>query len=98
MATVRLELGEDLAAVLERFGKPVELLARELIVVELYRREAVSRGRAAELLGMPLRDFLDLTSRLGIPYVTYTKEEWAEEMRSVDDWVDSRRSSAIPAR
>jgi predicted HTH domain antitoxin len=71
MATVQLD--DDLAAILDR-------VAREMIVFELYRRGAISRGRAAELLGVPLYDFIKRASSLGIPYIDMTEDEWAAEM------------------
>ena len=53
---------------------------RELMVMELYRRGALSRGKAAELLGMPLGDFLKRANALGIPYFNFTDEEFAAEL------------------
>jgi predicted HTH domain antitoxin len=79
MAMVTVQLGDDLAAILDREEEPIEHVALEVIVFELYRRGTVSRGRAAELLGMPLYDFIKRASRLGIPYIDMTEEEWAAE-------------------
>jgi predicted HTH domain antitoxin len=68
------------------------------MVMELYWRGAVSRGRSAELLGMPLADFLDRAAALGIPYFDYTEEEWAEELRQVEQEVELHPSSPMRAR
>jgi predicted HTH domain antitoxin len=81
MATV--QIGDDLAAILDREDESLDRAARELIVFELYRRERISRGRAAELLGMPLDGFIKRASSLGIPYIDMTDDEWASEMAIV---------------
>jgi predicted HTH domain antitoxin len=78
MATVQLD--DDLAAILGREDASLDSAAREMIVFELYRRGTISRGRAAELLGVPLSDFIQRASTLGIPYIEMTEDEWAAEM------------------
>lgn len=83
MSTVPVRLDEDLAALLRRPDRSAEDGARELIVTELYRRGAVSRGRAAELLGMSLETFLRYAGKLGIPYIDFTEDEWEAEKRAV---------------
>ena len=50
-----------------------------MIVLELYRRGAISSGKAAELLSMKRIDFIKHASRLGIPYIDMTEDEWAAE-------------------
>jgi predicted HTH domain antitoxin len=98
MSAVQLELDEDLVAVLQRDGGSVEETARELIVTELYRRGTISHGKAAELLGIPLEDFLVHAGRLGIPYFDFTEEEWEAEKRAVKEIAMAARSSATPVR
>ncbi len=88
MVTVQIE--DDLAMFLRESDEPIERTARELMVMELYRRATISRGKAAELLGMPLLDFLKLASSLGIPYIDMTKEEWDEERTRIDEWIAER--------
>ena len=83
MSTLHLDLDADLLTLLRQQDPSIERAARELMVMELYRHGAVSRGKSAELLGKPLADFLDRAA-LGIPYFDVTEEEWAEEMRQVE--------------
>ena len=83
MSTVNLELEEDLVALLHQLNQPVQHAARELIVLELYRRGAISSGKAAELLKISRSEFIHYASRLGIPYFALTEDEWeAERARS----------------
>ena len=79
MSTVKLDLGEDLVALLHQLNQPVERAARELIVLELYRRGALSSGKAAQLLGMRRVQFIHHASRQGIPYLAMTPREWEKE-------------------
>jgi predicted HTH domain antitoxin len=80
MASTNLDLGEELGAVLAKLGQPVEQAAREMIVMELYRRSLVSSGKAAELLGVPRLDFIQRASELGVPYFRFTEDEWQAEI------------------
>jgi len=47
--------------------------------VQLYRRGAISSGKAAELLGTSRLAFIQHASGLGIPYLEMTEDEWAAE-------------------
>ena len=80
MSSVKIEIEEPLAALLHQTNQPAQVAGREMIVLELYRRGAVSSGKAAELLGMERFDFIKHASRLGIPFFDMTDEEWAAEM------------------
>ena len=80
MASTNLELGEDLIGVLASLERPIEQSARELIVLELYRERKISSGRSAELLGIPLLDFIQFSSKLGIPFLDMTEEELARDV------------------
>jgi predicted HTH domain antitoxin len=85
MPAMQLELGEDLVALLHGLNQPVEEAARELIVLELYRRGKISSGKAAELLGMARVAFIQYSGRLGIPFFSMTDDEWEAELREFDE-------------
>jgi predicted HTH domain antitoxin len=80
MPSTTVDLDEELAGLLGEPGQPVQAAARELIVVELYRRNLVSSGKAAALLGIPHLDFIQRASQLGIPYFRFTEDEWNAEV------------------
>jgi hypothetical protein len=61
-----LELGEDLASVLQTIDQPIERTARELVVLELYRQGRLSGDKAAEILGVSKTDFIKHVSDLGM--------------------------------
>jgi predicted HTH domain antitoxin len=79
MSSVKIEIEEPLAGILHRTNQPVEVAGREMIVLELYRRGTISSGKAAEILGMSRIEFIKHASRLGIPYIDMTEDEWAAE-------------------
>ncbi len=79
MSTVTVELDPELVALLADLDRPVKDSARELIVLELYRRGRVSSGRGAELLGLTREAFLDRASAAGIPYFRFTEAGLEQE-------------------
>jgi predicted HTH domain antitoxin len=84
MSTVRIDLEDDLVALLHSLNQPVQRTVRELIVLELYRRGTISSGKAAELLGLSRWQFVHHASQLGLPYFDMTEDEWAAERTLVD--------------
>jgi predicted HTH domain antitoxin len=96
MSTVRLDLGDDVVSLLREAKQPVEAAALEMIVLELYRRGAITSSRAAELLGTDRFSFIKHASSLGIPFIDMTEEEWEAEadlVRSLRE--DARRGAAL---
>ena len=71
---------------LHQTNQPVQEAAQEMILLELYRRGAISSGKAAELLGMPRLDFIRYASHLGIPFVDMTADEWEAEKAALEAW------------
>jgi predicted HTH domain antitoxin len=79
MNAVHLQLEDELLALLRETNMPAELAAREMIVLELYRRGSISSGKAADLLSMPRVAFIAYASHIGIPFLDMTADEWAAE-------------------
>ena len=86
MSTVKIDLEEGLAALLHQANQTVQETAREMIVLELYRRGSISSGKAAEFIGMPRLEFIRHASRLGIPLIDMTTDEWEAEKATLDAW------------
>ena len=85
MSDVKIDIDEALAALLHQTNQPAQEAAREMIVLELYRRGSVSSGKAAELLDTSRLAFLQRASRLGIPFFDMTEDEWAAEQASLKE-------------
>ena len=58
---------------------------KKSFIIELYRKDKISSGKAAELLGVRKLDFIRLLAEEGIPFFDYTDEELEEEFRTVRD-------------
>ena len=80
MSKLRIEIDEDVSMLLGESPEQIERHALEMIVLELYRRNTVSAGRAAMLLGMDKLSFIRWSGALGIPYFDMTAEELREEL------------------
>lgn len=78
MSSVTIEIPENIVALMK--GLPIEKAAHEAIVLDLYGRATISRGRAAELLGMGRIEFIQSSGRLGIPFIQMSPEELAAEI------------------
>lgn len=84
MDSVRVEIDGRLAALLAGLNQPLAEAARELMVLELYRRGSISSGKAAELLDMSRWELVQYASRLGIPFFDLTEDEWEAEKAAIE--------------
>jgi predicted HTH domain antitoxin len=83
MGRVAIEVDQDLVEILALLDQPVDEAARELMVLELYRRGTISSGKAAQLLHMSRLEFIRHSGELGIPFFRMSEEEWAEEIERI---------------
>lgn len=83
VSTLSLELEDELIELLGQLDRPLSEAAREILVLELYRRGFVSSGKAGGLLGMSRADFIEYASRLGIPYLQLDDQELEREFDAV---------------
>ena len=82
MSTNNIEVDEELIGILRELEQPIDKAATELIVLELYRLGKVSSGRAAAILHMSRKDFIQHASDLGIPYLRLTAEDLDSEIQT----------------
>lgn len=54
---------------------------RKAVAIRLFENHQVSLGKAAELCGMGVIDFMDELGRLKIPVINLSPEELAHELR-----------------
>jgi predicted HTH domain antitoxin len=84
MQTVNLQV--TLPKELLTYGLGEEDVNREVgkwLVFSLFRTARVSSGKAASLLGMTRREFLELLHHEGIAYFEYSEEDMQAELASV---------------
>lgn len=85
MSAATLTLDDELAAILRGSNQSLQQTARELMLLELYRRGSISSGKAAELLDMGRWEFIRHAGRLGIPFFEMTEEEWEDELAAAEE-------------
>jgi predicted HTH domain antitoxin len=55
-------------------------------VLSLYRRDKISTGKAAHLLGLHRLDFIRVLAEEGIPYLDYTTDELDADIQAMQEW------------
>ena len=71
-------------------GEPGIRLA---LATALYREQNISLGRAARFAGLPLAEFIQYVSQLGIPVIQGTAASVGEDTDAIHEW---RKSSSSP--
>ncbi len=84
MSVINLNLEDDLTALLHESNQPIQKTVREFVVLELYRRGAISSGKAAQSLDMSRWDFIRYASRLGVAFFDMTSDEWQSEKTQIE--------------
>jgi predicted HTH domain antitoxin len=72
---------------LRDIGYSNEEICREvplLLVLKRFRQGVISSGKAARILGMTRREFLDLLGREGVPIYDPTDEQLTEERTTLE--------------
>lgn len=64
-------------------NETTEEMRNALLLYPSIANNTISHGRAAELLGMHKMELIELYSKLGIPYLDMTDEEFEEEIQTV---------------
>ena len=78
MTNVTVQIPQEALALAGLDNQSESERARLLVALELFREERVSLGRAAELAGLSLEQFMEFSSLRQVP-LHYTAEEWAED-------------------
>jgi predicted HTH domain antitoxin len=72
---------------LREIGYSDEEICRDvpvLLVLKRFRQGAISSGKAARILGLTRREFLDLLAREGIPLYDPSDEQFAAERKTLE--------------
>jgi hypothetical protein len=77
---LRLELPDELVALLGETPEAAASTARQAVVLDLLRHGHISQGTAAHLLGITRHDIIDLTAAYHIPSGPQTIEEFRDEV------------------
>lgn len=82
---ITLTVSQDVARYV-KFGADGEpdLRGQAMLLYPAIADMTISHGRAAELLGIPKWDLIELYAGMGIPYLTQTWEEAQEDSRAIE--------------
>jgi len=78
MANVTVEIPEEVFALADMREGSTSDRAAKLLALELFREGRASLGRAAELAGISVEDFMDFSSRRKVA-LHYADEDLAED-------------------
>lgn len=67
-----------------------EARARLLLAVGLFQEDDLTVGQAADIAGVPYREFIDALAERGIPAYTYTDEMLDEDLAFVRRFKEDR--------
>ncbi|MCX7856023.1 MAG: UPF0175 family protein [Anaerolineae bacterium] len=84
--SLKLEVPSELLALLRKSRQEMEREAQVWFALELFRQRKVSAGKAAELAGVSLAEFMDISRRRGVEWVSYTDEELEAEIQGAREW------------
>jgi len=79
MKTITIEIPGEIVNLLGSEEEAVKE-AKEALVLDLVRRGKVSKGKAAELVGISLWNLPDLLAKYRIPWFDYSKEELQRDL------------------
>jgi len=75
MSSVQVELSAELLALAQGADPQPSRAAAKLIALELFRERRISLGKAAELAGMALEEFMDFSAQREVS-LNYTPPDW----------------------
>jgi len=78
MNTVTVQIPQEALALAGLDNQPESERASLLVALELFREERVSLGRAAELAGLGVEEFMEFSAHRQVP-LHYTADDLAED-------------------
>ncbi|MCS6919974.1 MAG: UPF0175 family protein [Fimbriimonadales bacterium] len=83
MKSVTLQLPDEIAELLTADAREARLSQTLALVLVLQGK--LGAGKAAELLGMHLTEFVQLMEQHGIPYYHYAPDDWEAEEQTLHE-------------
>jgi predicted HTH domain antitoxin len=82
METLSLQVNfpSDLLSLLRLSPQEMEQEVQHWVALELFRMRKISAGKAAQVAGISLYEFMDLTRQHNIPWIDYTDNELEAEL------------------
>lgn len=90
MATVTIDIPEEIANLMACDNKSDELRRNALLLYQFIKNETISHGRAAEILGISKRELIELYGSEGIPYIDQSLDEARQDASNVMEFLAKR--------
>jgi predicted HTH domain antitoxin len=78
--SLQVNLPSDLLSLLRLSPQEMEQEVQHWVALELFRMRKISAGKAAQVAGMTLYDFMDLTRQHNVAWIEYTDNELEAEL------------------
>lgn len=82
MSTVTVELAEEFFFLAKTNDAAPSRSAAKLLALELFREHRVSAGKAAELAGISLEEFMEFAAQREVP-LHYTEADWEQDQKTI---------------
>jgi predicted HTH domain antitoxin len=82
MVDIRLQLPKEVVKAVEVPDTLLEQTLWQKIVLELYREETISFGKACELLGLTKWEFTDLLREKDVP-LSYSEDDLEDDLQAL---------------
>ena len=79
---VNIKIPDEMAAYIKPRNKQAELVRNALVLYPYIMDNTISHGRAAEILGIPKYDLIEIYDKMGLAYLSFDIEEIEDEVAS----------------
>lgn len=80
MKQIEINVPEAVVPYADVEGEKAVLLRNAMLLYPYIKNDTISHGKAAEMLGIPQMELIELYGSLGIVYFDMTEEELAEDL------------------
>ena len=84
MATVTMELPDEMISFANPRNKEEQLIRNAMILYPYIQQGRISHGRAAEILGVFKMDLIYMYGKIGLPYIEMSEEEMEDELKTIN--------------
>ena len=84
MLSVQVNLPSDLLSLLRISQQDLQQEIQHWVALELFRIRKISAGKAAQIAGMSLYEFMNLTRRHDVAWIDYTDDELESELHEAE--------------
>lgn len=84
MATINMELPDEMIQFVMSKNKEDQLIRNAMMLYPYIQNGTISHGKAAEILGVFKMDLITLYGKMGLSYIEMSDEEIEEELETVN--------------